>query len=126
MTVVVRFAGPYRPGRRLTMRLRSFLIAWLLTVSALAQNLGEPPERPKGPPPQSTDPALTRPSDLDKARLESKPPSLAVPAASAAQASRAFIDWAGASTVRQREEVRRLIAEARENANVAAAFCDEA
>ncbi len=108
------------------MRLCSFLIAWLLTVSALAQNLGESPARPKGPPPQSTEPALTRPSELDKARLESKPPSLAVPAASAAQAARAFIDWAGASTVRQTEEVRRLIAEARENASVAAAFCDEA
>ncbi len=108
------------------MRLCSLPIAWLLTVSALAQNVGEPPGHPKGPAPQTTEPALARPSELDKARLESKPPSLAVPAASAAQAARAFIDWAGASTVRQREEVRRLIGEARENTNVAAAFCDEA
>ncbi len=108
------------------MRLRYFPIAWLLTVSALAQNVGEPPVRTKGPPPQSPEPALARPSELDKARLESKPPSLAVSVASVTQAARAFIDWAGASTVRQREEVRRLIGEARENASVAAAFCDEA
>ena len=108
------------------MRLGLFPIAWLLAVSSLAQSTEEPPSRKKGPPPQSTEPPVTRPSELDKARLESKPPSLSVPAAGAAQAARVFIDWAGGSTVRQREEVRRLIAAASENASVASAFCDEA
>ena len=107
------------------MGLRHFAIAWLLTASSLAQDPGEPPARKKGPP-RSTEPAVPRPSDLDKARLESKPPSLAVAAAWAAEVARVFIDWAGASNVGQREQVRQLIAEARGNTSVAAAFCDEA
>jgi hypothetical protein len=102
------------------------LTGWLIAASSLAQGTGEPPSRPKGEPPRSTEPGIARPSELDKARLQPKAPSLNVPAEKAAEAARAFIDWAGASTVRQREEIRRLIAAARENASIAAALCDEA
>jgi|RhiMetdeSRZDD1v2_1073273.scaffolds.fasta_scaffold175713_3 hypothetical protein len=102
------------------------IIVFLLAASSVAQEGSEPPARKTKPAPQSPQPPITRPSELDKARLEFKPPSLAVTGTEAAQAARAFIDWAGASTVRQREEVRRLISEARENRDVAAAFCDEA
>jgi hypothetical protein len=108
------------------MRVSHFVVTWLFAASSLAQPSGEPPSRPKGPPPQSTEPPVSRPSDLDRVRLELKPPSLSVPAAGAAQAAKAFIDWAGGSAVSQREDVRRLIAAASDNANIAAAFCDEA
>jgi hypothetical protein len=109
------------------MELRHVVLAsCLLAGSRFAQGADELPSRKKGTPPQSTETAITRPSDLDKARLAAKAPSLAVTGAKAAEAARAFIDWAGASTVQQREEARRFLAEARQNAAVAAAFCDEA
>ena len=108
------------------MSKRGAIVVLLLAGSAPAQDVSQPPDRKTKQAPRSEEPAITRPSELDKARLETKPPSLAVTGAQAVQAAKAFIDWAGASTVRQREEVRRLLSEARENRDVAAAFCDEA
>ena len=108
------------------MSLRHFCIIGTLAATGFAQDLAQSPVRKAGPPPQSTQPAISRPSELDKARLESKSPSLTGTGIDAAAAVKAFIDWAGASPVRQREEVRRLLAEIRNNKAIASAFCDEA
>lgn len=108
------------------MSLRHFCIVGMLVMGVFGQALTQAPVRKEGPPPQSTQPPIARPSELDKARLESKSPPLTGTGAEAAAAARAFIDWAGASPVRRREEVRRLLAEARGNRAIATAFCDEA
>jgi hypothetical protein len=78
-------------------------------------------------PPRSGEAAITaRPSETDKERAAVKAPSLKVPEREAARAAAAFLDWAGASTSGQREEIRRMLAEARGYNFIAAAFCEEA
>ncbi len=97
----------------------SHLIVCLMTAACCAQQEKEPP--------RSNEPAIaTRPSEQDKPRAAVKAPALNVSEREAARAAVAFLDWAGASTAGQREEIRRMLEEAREYKAVAAAFCDEA
>jgi hypothetical protein len=77
--------------------------------------------------PRSGEAAITaRPSETDKERAAMKAPSLQVPEREAARAAEVFLDWAGASTSGQREEIRRMLQEARAYNFIAAAFCEEA
>jgi hypothetical protein len=95
------------------------LVACLITAACFAQQEKEPP--------RSSEPAIAaRPSEQDKARAAVKAPALNVSEQEAAKAAVAFLDWAGASTAGQREEIRRMLEQASQYKAVAAAFCDEA
>ena len=95
------------------------IILLLTTATCLAQT---PPQ-----PPRSEQPDIaTRPSQQDAARAAAKAPSLKVSDPEAAKTAAAFLDWAGASPAGQREEIRRMLAEARDYKAVAGAFCEEA
>jgi len=101
------------------MYLHRIIIVGLMTTTCFAQEVKEPP--------RSNEPAVAkRPSEQDKERVAAKAPSLSVSDHEATKAAAAFLDWAGASTVGQREEVRRMLEEAREYKAVASAFCEEA
>src|SRR6266566_2170716 len=102
------------------------ITALLLAGCVLAREGSEQAVRKAEPAPHSVEPSITRPSELDKPRLEAKAPSLAATGPEAVRAARAFIDWAGAATIRQREEVGRLVSDARGSREVATTFCDEA
>jgi hypothetical protein len=100
------------------MYMHRIIIVGLLTTACFAQDAKEPPH--------STEPAITRPSEQDRARIEVKAPSLNVSDQEATKVAIEFIDWAGASSVGQREQVRELLTLARSNKAVASAFCEEA
>jgi len=101
------------------MNWHRILIACLISAVCYAQQ--------EKTPPRSSEPAnTTRPSELDQRRAAVKAPSLKVSEREAASAAAAFLDWAGASTSGQREEIRRMLEEARESKGIAAAFCEEA
>lgn len=101
------------------MNRHRILIVCLTTAACFAQQQKEPP--------RSNEPAIrTRPSEQDKARTAVKPPALNVSQQEAAKAAAAFLDWAGASSAGQREEIRRMLEQAREYKAVAGAFCEEA
>ena len=101
------------------MNWHRILVPCLMTAACFAQQEKESP--------RSNEPAIaTRPSEQDKARAAVKAPALNVSEQEAAKAAVAFLDWAGASTAGQREEIRRMLDEAREYKAVAAAFCEEA
>ena len=93
------------------------LIVCLISAACFAQQEKEPP--------RSNEPATTtRPSEQDKERAAVKAPALNVSEQEAAQAAAAFLDWAGASSSGQKEEIRRSLEQAREYKSVAAAFCE--
>ena len=101
------------------MNWHCILVACLMTAACFAQHEQEPP--------RSNEPVIaTRPSEQDKARAAVTAPALNVSEQEVAKAAAAFLDWAGASTAGQREEIRRMLEEAREYKAVGAAFCDEA
>lgn len=101
------------------MNWHRILVAGLMTAACFAQQEKEPP--------RSNEPAIaTRPSEQDKLRAAAKAPALNVSEQEAARAAVAFLDWAGASTAGQRDEIRRMLEEARGYKAVAAAFCEEA
>jgi len=107
------------------MGLRKILALVVLAGSCLAQENPNPPNRKASLAPRATQSAIQRPSEFDQKRLQPAP-SLAVAPEQAKEAVPRFIAWAGASNVKQREDARRIIAEARDNQAVASAFCDEA
>lgn len=109
---------------RLHLLVLAVLPAMTLVTLCYAQEGTEAPNRKSAAAPQSKQPAVSRPSQYDEDRTR-KAPSLAVSAEEARDAVQRFIAWAGASTVRQREEARVVITEARDNKAVASALCDE-
>ena len=98
---------------------------FLLGSILVAQEKPQPPA-PHPYPPQSKEPPGPPASELDNKHREAKVPSVNVPEQDARAAVNSFITWASASDVRQREEVRRMIAASRENKPVSAALCEEA
>lgn len=101
------------------MRLHHIVIVGLLTTSCFSQD-------PKEPPRSNERGVVIHPSERDKERAVVKAPSLSVSDQEATKTAAAFLDWAGASTVGQREEIRRMLEGAREYKAVASAFCEEA
>jgi hypothetical protein len=100
------------------MHLHRIIILGLMTAACFAQEVNGPP--------RSSEPAVKSPSEQLKARAEMKAPSLSGSDQEGAKAAMAFLDWAGASAVGQRDEVRRILERARDNKAVAGAFCEEA
>jgi hypothetical protein len=77
--------------------------------------------------PIAANPAKLRPSELLQQRAVRNPPKqLTGSGEEARKSALAFIVWAGASSVDQREDVRKAIAAARDNADIVKAFADEA
>lgn len=104
--------------------LSAVLPAMTLVAVCFAQERTEAPNRKSAAAPRNKQPAVSLPSQYDEGHVR-KAPSLAVSPEEAREAVQKFIAWAGASTVRQREEARAVISEARENKAVASALCDE-
>jgi hypothetical protein len=100
------------------------LTAVFVLASVAARENREPPNRKATVAPRSAEAAIARPSSSDAER-EREAPTLDVAAEQAREAARQFLDWAGASNVRQREQARRAIASAQRNHAIAAALCDE-
>lgn len=76
--------------------------------------------------PYSKEPAGPRPSRLLAERQRTQPPVMNGTGEQARRSTLAFIDWAGASSIEERELARRAIAAARENKEVAGVLCEEA
>jgi hypothetical protein len=76
--------------------------------------------------PGSSEGSRRRPSELQLERGRPAPPALSGSGEAARQNALAFIDWASASTVSEREIGREALASARGNADVVAALIDEA
>jgi hypothetical protein len=104
---------------------QTMLVIALLTAVSLAQENAPAPNRKATAVPRSREAPVSRPSESDEKR-QLKAPPLAVSSDQVKEAVRNFVAWAGASNVRQREEARRVINEARENKAVASALCEEA
>src|SRR5690242_2989073 len=101
------------------MKWHPLLAVCLIAAACAAQREKEPPRSDQAA-------TTTRPSEQDKARAAVKAPALNVSEQEAPTAAVAFLNWAGASTAGQREEIRRMLQGARESKTIAAAFCDEA
>jgi len=84
-----------------------------------------PVER-KASEPSTKSPAGPSPSLLLERRSQLKPPPLTGTGEAAQQSVASFIDWAAGSTEREADTARRLLAAAREEGQVAQAFCDQA
>lgn len=104
----------------------SIIISTLLSAAALAviwqygsgaQVSQDPKSKQRGGP---------SPSRLMEGRPLQKAPVLAGQGDEAKRAVLRFIDWAGKSNMRQREEARQTMAAARDNKEVLAALCQEA
>lgn len=87
----------------------------------------QPPEMPAGPKskPAAAEPAGPQPSILFSGRKLHQPPPLAGSGDDARRATLTFIEWAGASTVSEREDGRKVMASARDNQDVVATLADE-
>lgn len=115
-----------------TIKLRSILILVFATVTLFVVSVAatwrpnsvSQEKTQQGP--NSKEPAGPRPSRILAARPRTQPPALAGAGDQARKATLAFIDWAGASTLDEREVARKAIAGARENKDVAVVLCEEA
>jgi len=76
--------------------------------------------------PAPTTESYSVPAPTLQTRYIKRAPELNVYGNAAYEAARAFIDWAAASPVNQREEARKMIWAARDNKDVAIALCKEA
>ena len=87
-----------------------------------------PPARQavSGKAPATTEAGGPSPSRLYASRTLHKPPPLTGSGEAARRNVLSFIDWAGMSTVEEREDARKVITGARDNGDVAKVLCDEA
>lgn len=76
--------------------------------------------------PSTKSPAGPSPSLLLERRSQLKPPLLTGTGEAAQRSVASFIDWAAGSTEREADTARRLLTAAREEGEVAQAFCDQA
>jgi hypothetical protein len=76
-------------------------------------------------PPTAKEPGGPPPSSLYAKRKQHAPPPLYGSGETARQSTRAFIEWAGSSTVDEREDGRRVIAGAQNNDDVVRVLYDE-
>ena len=115
---------------------RTWLNCWSILVVAFAAlaivTLGATPQPGTAPQentqkdPSTREPPGPRPSRLLAERPSRQPPALAGTGEQARRSTLAFIDWAGASSIEEREAARKAIAVARENGDVAMVLCEEA
>jgi len=108
---------------RLSLTLLAFMVAVLAGWRA---SLPLAPVERKASEPSTKSPAGPSPSLLLERRSQLKPPPLTGTGEAAQQSVASFIDWAAGSTEREAETARRLLAAAREEREVAQAFCDQA
>lgn len=97
----------------------SVLLVMLAAGAAQATEL-------KNQPPASEQKAGPRPSEIVKGLAAHPAPALNGAGDEARKNALAFIDWASASTRGQDEQLRRILADARDNRDIVAAFCNEA
>jgi len=109
---------------RLLLTLLAVMVAGLAGWRA---SLPLAPVERKAAEPSTKSPAGPSPSLLLERRSQLKPPPLTGTGEVMQQSVASFIDWAASSTEREAETARRLLsAAAREDAEVAQAFCDQA
>jgi hypothetical protein len=90
--------------------------AWRSSMGQQRGQVGPGSKQPGGP----------APSRVLAERTLHKPPPLSGQGDEARRAAEVFINWAGKSTVREREDGRKAIAAARDNKDIAVAFCEQA
>lgn len=97
--------------------LAAAVVAIVWQTGSIAQGTQDPKSKQRGGP---------SPSRLMEMRPMQKAPVLAGQGDGAKRAVLLFVDWAGKSNMKQREEARQVMAAARDNKDVVAALCQEA